>query len=88
MIDGLDISLMGWLEDGFVGFGRDHLRRWRRSILVLPAAWRKDSPFCWYRIGTVYCRRVLRWRSAEFYVDAVGLDRTYGRTLVATLRAT
>jgi len=36
-------------------------------------------------VGT---RRVLRWRSAEFYVDAVGLDRTYGRTLVATLRAT
>jgi hypothetical protein len=71
------------VEDGFIGFGRDHVRRWRRSILVLPTAWRKDSSFCWYRIGTVCCRRVLRWRSAELYVDVVGDNRPYGRTLAA-----
>jgi hypothetical protein len=87
-IHGLDLSRAGCVQDAFIGFRRDHPCRWRRSILVLPTAWRKDSSFCWYRIGTTCRRRVLRCRSAEFYVDAVGRDRTYGRTLVATLRTT
>jgi retron-type reverse transcriptase len=67
-VDGMTFAAIeaSGLEEWLAGLREELvLKRYRpnpvRRAMIPTVAWRKDPSFCGHRIGTVCCRRVLRW---------------------------